>query len=267
VIEVFNRFEQEAGRFDPTLLVVAGLVLAGLGLVIWLAGMCLRRLVLALAGAAAGGLTGWLVPVPGPVFVGLAAGGGAVLGAVLPRLTTAVLLAILGVAVAFVITARTHLLGGQELPSGPPHAGRGEERLTIPQSLGAVRVFAFDVVGRSRAAAGEMGTAGLAAIGAAGLVLLVLGFVLPRLAGTLFCSVLGTMLIFAGLIVLLIFKGSAPITLIEKQGALYGVVLFGMAAFGAVEQLALCPAPRRGKKSRSAGRSGPAESEKGWRNR
>jgi hypothetical protein len=100
------------------------------------------------------------------------------------------------------------------------------------------------------------------------LVLLVLGLLLTRLAGAMVCSGLGSLLVFAGLIVLLIFKGSAPITFIQKQGVLYGLVLLAMAAFGTLEQLVLCPSPKRRQKAGS-GKSGSrrGEAEHGWRTR
>jgi hypothetical protein len=267
VIEILKSFEQEAGRFSPMVLLVPGLAMVALGLIAWLAGMCLRRLVLAGAGAVAGGLAGWLIHGQNPAVVGLAAGGGAVFVAILPRLFTAVLLAALGVAVAFAVTAGTHLVEGQKTSSGRQDLGRGQERLTVQESLGAVRVFAFDIVGRTESAARELEPANLVLLAAVGLVLLVLGLLLARLAGALVFSAMGTALIFAGLIVLLIFKGSAPIAFVQKQGAFYGLVLFGMAAFGTLEQLVLCPSPKRGRKAKSAGsRPRQGESEHGWRN-
>jgi hypothetical protein len=82
------------------------------------------------------------------------------------------------------------------------------------------------------------------------------------------CSVLGTALIFAGLIALLIFKGSAPIALVQQQGAFYGLVLLGMAAFGTLEQLVLCPSRKREPKAGTGkSRSRQEESKHGWRNR
>ena len=53
MVEILKSFEQVASRFSPAVLIVPGLVMAVLGLVTWLAGMCLRRLVLALVGATA----------------------------------------------------------------------------------------------------------------------------------------------------------------------------------------------------------------------
>jgi hypothetical protein len=268
VIEILRSFEQEAGRFDPAVLVAPGLALVALGLVVWLAGMCLRRLVLALVAAAVGAMAGWLFNGSNPVLVAVAAGGGAVFGALVPRLSTAIVLAAFGVAVAFVVMTQTHLAEGTATPFVRPDAGRGQEKLSPQDSLGAVRVLASNVIGCVKSAARELEPANWAILGAVGLGLLVLGLLLVRLAGALVFSSLGTALIFVGLIVLLIFKGSAPIAFVQKQAAFYGLVLLGMAAFGTLEQLVLCPSPKRGRKAKSTGlRARVDESEHGWRGR
>jgi hypothetical protein len=268
MIEILKSFEQEAGRFDPAVLVMPGLALVVLGLVVWLAGMCLRRMVLALVGVAVGAIAGWLFNGPNPVLVGVAAGCGAVFSALVPRLSTALVLAAFGVAVAFVVTTQTHFAQGTVTPFVRPDAGRGQEKLSIQDSLGAVRVLAANVIGCVKSIARDVEPVSWAIIGAIGVGLLVLGLLLVRLAGALVFSTLGTAVIFAGLIVLLIFKGSAPITFVQKQATFYGLVLLGMAAFGTLEQLVLCPSPRRGRKGGSAGlHPRVEESERNWRGR
>jgi hypothetical protein len=63
--------------------------------------------------------------------------------------------------------------------------------------------------------------------------------------GALTCSLLGTALVFAGLMLLLMYKGSAPTAHVEQQGAFYALVLLGMAAFGTLEQMLVCRQPKR----------------------
>ena len=268
MIEILNSFEQEASRFDPAVLVAPGLTLVALGLVVWLAGMCLRRLILALVGAAVGAVAGWFLSGQNPVLVGVAAGGGAVFGAIVPRLSTAIVLAAFGVALTFTVATQTHLAEGTVTPFARPDAGRGQEKLSTQDSLGAVRVLASNLIGCVEATARDVELVHWAIIGAVGLGLLALGLLFTRLAGALVFSSLGTMLVFTGLVVLLIFKGSAPIAFVQKQAAFYGLVLLGMAAFGTLEQLVLCPSPKRGRRGRSAGlHPGVDESERNWRGR
>jgi hypothetical protein len=79
-------------------------------------------------------------------------------------------------------------------------------------------------------------------------------------------SAWGTALVFAGLTALLILKGSKPITLMEQQGKFYGLVLLGMTAFGTLEQLVLCPSPRRRHRD-GAGKTDSKEEQSGHHSR
>jgi hypothetical protein len=268
MVEILRNFEQMAGRFPPAVLLAPGLALVALGLVVWLAGMCLRRLVLALAGAGVVGMIALGTGSQNSVVIGLAIGAGAVLGALLPRLSTAVLLALLGTVVVLVTTVPALPVEGSRLLSHQPEPGPAAETFTVPESLDILRAHALDMADYAKAVARHLRLVDLAVSVAVGLMLLALGLFLPRLAGAMTCSMLGSSLIFAGLIVLLIFKGSGPIGLIQPQGAFYGLVLLGMATFGTVEQLVLCPWSGRKQKERS-GRSGPQreKSEHGWRGR
>jgi hypothetical protein len=76
--------------------------------------------------------------------------------------------------------------------------------------------------------------AAVAAVGAAG------GFWFRRVASALCFAVLGTAFIFAGMILLLLQKGSGAISGIFHKPPFYAIVFLAMAAFGAVEQLILC---------------------------
>jgi len=266
MVEILKSFEQVASRFSPPVLMVPGLAMVMLGLVAWLGGMCVRRLVLALFGAAAGAIAAALVLGRNPAVAGLAAGGGALFGVLLPRLSAAILLASFGVAVALVVVTGTPAVAGPRAASGPSEAGQEQERLTLRESLDGVHAYALNIVDGIRSAFRTLERPDQAVLAAVGLVLLVLGLFLARLAGALTCSALGAALVFAGLTALLILKGSDPIALMERQGRFYGLVLLGMTAFGTLEQLVLCPSPKRRHRA-GAGKPGSKqeESEHHWR--
>ncbi len=257
-----------ASWFSPAVLALPGLAMVVLGLVTWLAGMCLRRLVPGAVGALAGGMVGLFACGRNPVAAGLTAGGGAAFGAILSRLFVAVVLAILGVAVAFTVLAGTDLVQEPGTLLGGRNADRADGRFTVAESLEVVQIYVLDVKDRVRAIARRLAPVDLAVIAAVGVGLLAAGLLFERLAGALTYSLVGSGLVFAGLILLLILKGSAPITRMEQQGALYGLVLLGMAAFGTLEQLLLCPRVAR-RRDVPPGKSGSdqQESKHGWRNR
>jgi len=66
------------------------------------------------------------------------------------------------------------------------------------------------------------------------------GFYSWRLSSALSCATLGVILTFTGMILLLLYKGSAPITGICRKVPFYGGIFIAMTAFGTVVQLLLC---------------------------
>jgi hypothetical protein len=265
VVEILKSFEQVAGRFGPWVLLTPGLAAVVLGLVAWLAGVRLQRIVLAVFGAAVGALVSFLVGGPNPPVVVVAAGGGAALGALLPRVFLAVLLAVFGVAIAFTVLAGTHLQEQQGTLCGAQDTGK-VETYTVGQSLDVVRAYSIDVADCTKAAARKLVPVNWAILAAVASGLLVLGLLFIRPAGALTCSLLGTALVFTGLILLLIFKGTEPIGRVQQQGAYYGLVLVGMAAFGTLEQLVLCR-PAKGGAEGKASHSQNGGSKHAWRGR
>jgi hypothetical protein len=264
MIEILKSFEQVASRFSPSVLMVPGLAMVALGLVAWLGGMCARRLVLALFGAAVGAIAAVLIHGRTPPVVSLAAAGGALFGALLPRLSTAIVLASFGMAVVLVFMAPTPAGAGYRLVSGPQETGPDQARYTVQESLDVIQAYALNIMDRIRSVLNGLQWPDRALLAAVGSALLVLGLFLVRLAGALTCSALGATLVCTGLTVLLILKGSDPITLMEPRGRFYGLVLLGMTAFGTLEQLVLCPPPGRRPK---AGRPGSGKEESEYRSR
>jgi hypothetical protein len=177
----------------------------------------------------------------------------------------AVLLAISGMAVTFVILARAPLLESPGTLFAGPEVGQTEE-YTVPESLEVTRAYWFDAAERVRVGVYALAPTRWAILAAVGFALLVLKLYFERLATALTCSLLGTVLIFSGLVLLLIFKGSAPVAHVEQQGVSYGLVLLGMALFGTVEQLFVCRMPgRKAKEKGGKAPAGPGGAKNAWR--
>ena len=268
MIEVFKSFEQVAGRFNPLVLIVPGLVLVALGLFVWLGGLGFRRVLFALLGATAGGVTTLLAVSENSIVAGASALVAAFLAAMFQRAFTALLLGLLSLAVSFVILAHPYLqehrgtlIAGENLDRGP--------KLTVRDSLRVAHAYGLDLMDGVREAAGRLTASQWAIIAAAAAGMLTLGAFFQSVGGALSCATLGTAMIFAGLLLLVIFKGSAPVGRLAERPAFYGLIFAGMTAFGTLEQLTLC---RRAQQHKSKGRSGksqPAkkESKRSWRNR
>lgn len=267
MIEILESFEQVAGRLSPVVLLVPGLVMVVVGLAAWLAGMCLRQVVLALFGAVAAALAGFYMTGRNPIAAGVAAMGGAAFGIILPRLFLAVLLAAFGMAATFGVVAKPYLPEWQGALFGTEVLGPTAEDFTVRESLEVVRAYTSDTAGRLEVAARQLHRRHWVVIVAAGAGLLVLSLYFEWSMGALTCSLLGSTLIFGGLVLLLMFKGSAPIAHMKQQGALYGLVLFAMAGFGTLEQLLVCHPPK-GAPNGKAEKSGTQEASKqSWRSR
>ncbi|MBN1505506.1 MAG: hypothetical protein JW955_01600 [Sedimentisphaerales bacterium] len=268
MIELFKSFEHAAGGLHPLVLIVPGLGMVALGLFVWLGGLGFRRALFALLGAAVGGIAALLIVNDNGVVAGASAMVGALFAAICQRVFTALLLGLLAVVVSFVIIACPHLreyhgslIGGQDI-------GRSQT-LTARDSLRVMRAYGLDLVDGLRRAAGRLTPVQWAAVAAATAGTLTLGVLFQSFGGALSCATLGTTMIFAGLLLLTIFKGSAPIGRLAGQPAFYGLVFVGMAVFGTLEQLTLCRRAEQQKPKSRSGKSPPTskESKRSWRNR
>ena len=85
---------------------------------------------------------------------------------------------------------------------------------------------------------------GRASVAALAVIFMLAGFYMRRFISALCCAALGTLLVFAGMIMLLLFKGAEPVTTIRAWPNFYSAVFLVMVAAGTTAQLLLCPPPR-----------------------
>jgi len=114
-------------------------------------------------------------------------------------------------------------------------------RRVLAGIIGAIAggVCGFIVSGKNIARAGFSAIVG-AIIAVTLQRILVTGSVFWRCIWALCCATLGTMLIFAGMILLLLYKGAVPINHISSKQSFYTAIFIIMTAFGTIEQLLLC---------------------------
>jgi len=79
----------------------------------------------------------------------------------------------------------------------------------------------------------------------AGLVIFVGGFLKGRIFAAVSCSLIGTLLVFHGMISLLIYKGATPLTIIYVKAQYYGIAAASMVIVGIAIQILLCPTKSR----------------------
>jgi hypothetical protein len=244
MLEIAQDFEQIAPRFAPVVLIGPGIVCVIVGLFVWLAGLRFRRVLIAVLGAAIGSILGFFVIGRSFISAMIVTGLTALIAVVFERLFIAVLTACLVAALGFAIG---HLI--------KPYIGISEEAIPINQSrkpvygptLGVgesvqlMKTYIIDVSNKIKQACSEMPLYKWAIIAVLVVIFITGRFYFWRLTSALYCAISGTILIFAGTILLLLYKGAMPVTGIYHRASLYTGVFTAMTAFGTIEQLLLCP--------------------------
>ncbi|MGD8500886.1 MAG: hypothetical protein PVJ86_09580, partial [Phycisphaerales bacterium] len=253
MLEIFQNFEQMAERLARSVLIGPGAAAVLIGLVVWLGGLSFKRVLVAIAGAIAGGILGFVVIAPSVLAAAISAAVAAVVAIIFEKALIAMLAAALAGAFGFVLLVGPYIQSPHAADSADPSLGlpAQDDATTEPAtpsvdgSIEQLKAYAVGVGGQMKQACSQMPlsrwamitvsaailVAALAAVSIAG------GPALWRLTSALCFSVFGTVLIFAGMILLLSYKGTAPVSHIGGRPLIYAGVFAAMAAFGTFEQL------------------------------
>jgi hypothetical protein len=238
MFEMVHGFERAAANLSPILSVTLGLVTVVAGLFVWLGGLGLRKLLVAIVGAVAGAIAGSFIARENLASTVVSAAGAAALAIIFERIFISILAAASAAVVTFVILAGVYEV---DLSGG------------LKQVCSQMPLHSWPII------------AAVAAIFIAG------AFYLWRATSALCCAAIGTLLIFAGMILLLLRKGAAPVSYIESRGLFFAAVFIAMTVFGTLEQLLFCkPTPGRyAAKKRATDKKDQErdESHRDWRNR
>jgi hypothetical protein len=235
MFEIAQDLEQTARNLRPAILVGLGLVSTVAGLFIWLGGLGLRKLLAVVVGTAGGAICGFCAAGQKTMPVILSAGIGAAAALVLENVFIVIMAAGLAAACGFAVLAEVHKADFSE--------GFKQACFQMPAHTWII----------------------IAAL-AAGFI--VAGFYLRRFVSALCCATLGTLLVFAGMILLLSQKGAAPLASIRSRTHFYAAVFVAMTAFGTSVQLLLCQRIRRqpaAKRQASKDEENPEEKRANWR--
>lgn len=263
MLEIFQNFEQMTDRFSPWLLIASGAVFLLLGLCIWIAGHGLRKILIFLAGLAAGVVVGLYVIGKNIFSASLSGGLAAIIALIFAKVLVVLLASALAAAIAFTILAGPYFVQTDTIETQDDIS---TQTTTIGRNevVHELKIFGLDAAEKIRWAGTKMPLYMWAIIAAAAAILLVCGMVLRRFTSSLFFSVLGTMVIFLGMMLLLSYKGTKTVDYVRGNLYIAGVVFLAMAAFGTIVQLLLCRGPKKEKetKVRPGGKKGEKESKK-----
>ncbi len=270
MLEIVQNFEQIAVRFNPALLVGAGLMAVLTGLLIWLAGLGFSRPLAAIAGAITGGICGFFTTSRNVVSVGIFAAAGASVAAIFEKVFMVLLAAALATALAFAIMGKIYIKESGTASINHTDTQNQAEPFNFSQTRETLKTCAADFCAKIKQAGSQMPTVNWAITAGAGIILLVAGFFSWCLAAALCCATMGTILIFTGMILLLLYKHAAPISCISSNQPFYLGVFATMIAFGTIEQLFLCRYVKKcftGKNQTNKTEHPHKKQTQGWRNK
>ena len=272
IIEIFQDFESAVGgaRLSPIVLIAPGLAAILVGLFLWLAASGFRRLLLALLSAIVGGICVFLLTGRNIIYAAVTAAAAALIAAVLQRVLIAILAAALAVVVGLAILAGPHVETADEtIPASTPETSEQSSTVSVPDSIEKLKAYAVELGKDIKQLCSQMPVYKWAIIAVVAVVLMVVGFWLWRFASALCFATLGTTLIFSGMIFLLLYKDSAPISKIGTRAPFYQAVFVAMAAFGTFAQLLMFGRAKTQavtKKEARESEQKPERAKHGWRN-
>lgn len=245
MFEASQYLEQISRYIAPPVLIFPGILSLVLGLFIWLGGMRWNRFIAALVGVLAGALlacraTEYQVPT---IALAVLVGGG--LGMLFKRAAVVILGVVIAAMVILIIAAGPVRATTNPLQSAENQLsdiGDTAERLNIRESLQMVKLYFHYYSGQigKTARKGARSPQGVAFALIAALAVVAFGFFLPRVTVSAVFSVLGTGLIFIGMLIVLLYKGARPISHVYERAALYNTVILVMIVFGTAVELLLC---------------------------
>jgi len=268
MFEIARQLEKTAVWFDPAVLIVPGLAAVLLGLFVWLGGLGFRKVLVGIVGAISGGTFGFFISGRNMPPTIVSAGVTAFIAIIFEKIFIAILAGVLAAVLGFAVLARPYI----ESEDGLNEYGTGDTTMLLgtQQSIEAAKRYIADFAAEIKRIFLKMPMYNHAIMAAIVIVFIAVGFFLYRLTSAFCCAALGTMLIFTGMILLLLYKGAAPISSIFQGQLLYPGIFGTMTVFGMAEQLLLCQRIKdklTGKKQKDENREESEEISTSWRNR
>lgn len=246
MLEILKNFESAMSGTEwlgSRILLGVGIAIVLLGLVIWLGGLGLRKVLSVIAGAAAGGITFYLVVGRGSAPALIAAAVTGIFALEFERGFIAVFAAIMAIALGLSFQIGPHIENVQTVKAidQDPNAPASVPHSTVSSGRGADQLGAraTDTGQSVRLACSLMPMHKWVKIVILATIFIVGGCFIRRPTLALCFSILGTAFIFAGTILVLLYKGVAPVTHISGKSSIYIAVFVVMVCLGTVEQFVL----------------------------
>jgi hypothetical protein len=269
ILQEFESAVSGDAWLSPVVLIGPGLVCVIFGLFLWLGGLGFRKLLAPIAAATTGSVCVFFIVENNFVLVLFSAVIAAVIAVIFERFLIAIITGILAVAFTFIFLAGSYVESAQEQP--PVSSNRTSVQdsvMDVRQSAENMKTYIVHAIRKIKQAYLQMPLYKGLIVMALALVFMIAGFLFRRLASALCFSILGTVLIFAGLILLLLYKGAVPVRIIYGKQSYYAIVFLAMIAFGTFEQLLLCRRSKTssiGEKQKAEDEQQPVQTRRDWR--
>jgi hypothetical protein len=268
MFQILQEFEQTAARFSPFVLIAPGVAVVLIGLFTWLGGLGFRKVVVVVLGAVAGWVGGYFIAGRNVMAAAASALVAAVLAVVLQRVFITIFAALLAAVLTFFVftgMCPEVLAATEEVPIMAASIVEQNVMISVGQTPVILKVYIADFTKMVQQAATHMPIYGWATMAGLALVFLIAGFCLHRFTSALCCAVFGAMLVFAGMIWLLLYKGSQPISRVCNKPLYYAAVFGAMVVFGTLIQLLIGPSLEGKGKRKRAGQDKSEPRKHGWR--
>ncbi len=244
MFEILQIFERTSGRINPVILIAPGVIVVIAGLFVWLGGLGFRKVLSAVLGALIGWVVGFFIIGKSIIAASALAVAAAVTATVLDRMIVIILTVSLAVSLGFIVAHHGGPYLGMTQEKGPaftnPVSSEGST-LSITESISVIKVYIIGLGDQVQQTVVSMSVIGWAIIGVMIVNAIVAIVYLWNLTSALCSAVLGALLIFGGMVLLLLYKGTRPVTIIDQRALFFAAVFGAMVAFGTLEQLVLCP--------------------------
>lgn len=254
MLEALEYYQSLAQKFQSQLLTGPGIIIVLTGLCVWLAGLRWRRTIGALAGVViaatgvfiAGGYSfGFAQDRPAKVVLAACAAG-LLAGVIINRIVFGIFgAAIIGLLVIIILTGGlTKAEASSPFVSAWPEYEQSDAVIDTPTAMKISTQMAEYFIDKTKKTVTSAPMMSVAVAGLAAVIAALVALLAPRWFIAFVSSALGSAVIFAGMIILLFYKGSNPINCIAQRPQFYATAFGAMVIFGTLVQLILSPAAK-----------------------
>jgi hypothetical protein len=243
MLEVFTDFQKIGESISATVLIAVGAISLVIGLCMWLGGLRWRKPAVAALGAITGAvcISFFADKQTGAIAVTALIGAGLGLFFERPVLVFSGAIMTAMIVLIFFAAGSKSLAGDDGIRIDPDRSETISARSELAKINNEIVIAARRII----RLAGDVPMVPFLISIASGCAVGLCGFFLWRLVAAATLSTFGTALISFGMVFLLMYKNSAPITRISENTSLYGTAALAMIAFGGVVQMLLCPQKRK----------------------